>query len=281
MKELLKILMSGLEKLGLYYSEYPATVIAHAKDNPERILIKCPEVWGNHIKNDIWAIPRGILGGSNWGMMATPELGDRVWVTFRHGNPRYPLYSWGYHTNREKPEEQINSRIYGFKTPNGTSIIFDDDNDILTIQHRYMDVEDPTNPQVKEGAKITIDEENVNLTFKENKFDINEEGISINSEATLNINLEGEANVTTKKDINVKSDGKIIFNNGTKDSMVDINKLVGRMNALENLYNIHTHLVLAPAIPTMIPSQGTLGQPVPMTLPTTTKQQIENPQIKQ
>lgn len=282
MKNLIKILKSGLEKFGLYYSEYPATVVAHAKDNPERIMIKCPEVWGNIIKKDIWAVPRGILAGADWGVMGTPQLGDRVWVTFRHGNPLYPLYTWGYHTNREKPEEMVNSRIYGFKTPNGTSVIFDDDNDITTLQHRYINAEDPTNPIVEDGAKIVIDENNINLTFKDNIININGDGISISSTTNMNINLEGEANLTSKKDINVKSEGTIKFNDGTKDSMVDINKLVGRLNILESLYNTHTHIALAPFTTTMPPSSGTIGQPVPMLLPTvTTKLDIENSKIKQ
>jgi hypothetical protein len=67
-------------------------------------------------------------------MWAIPKRNELVWVEFEKGDPRRPIWSYGYYGNEEKPIEFSSNKIFGFKTPGGFLILIDDENQTLSIK---------------------------------------------------------------------------------------------------------------------------------------------------
>lgn len=140
----------GLEKMGLYYSQYRGFV-ADVED-PEhygRIKISVPEIYGDKVPN-IWAWPVTNFAGKGYGMQCLPRKNDVVWIRFEKGNPRKPLWSYGYFGKGDKPESLKNYNNYWFKTPHGHVIEFNDTEDVIRITRA-------------EGQKIEIDKDHIGL----------------------------------------------------------------------------------------------------------------------
>lgn len=134
MNEVLRILADmfklGLERFGLYYSVY----MAYVEDNedPEgygRLKLRIPIVTGKNVYN-YWAWPRSNFAGKGYGMQCIPQKGDLVRVEFELGNPRLPIWSYGYFAKKdgekEKPEELKEVTNFWFKTPSGHLVELDD-----------------------------------------------------------------------------------------------------------------------------------------------------------
>lgn len=86
----------GLEGLGRYYSIYRGTVVSN--QDPKflcRLQLKVPDVYGNNVLEE-WALPRGMPAGKDIGLIAIPQAGDTVWVTFENGSPVHPIWEAGY-----------------------------------------------------------------------------------------------------------------------------------------------------------------------------------------
>jgi hypothetical protein len=116
----------GLEKLGLYYSKYRAFV--YDRDDPKgygRLRVQVPEVFGDMVL-DYWAWPASNYSGIGYGAQVIPQNNDMVWVEFEKGNPRKPLWNYGYHSKGEKPDDLKDPNKYWFRTPKGLHIEFDD-----------------------------------------------------------------------------------------------------------------------------------------------------------
>lgn len=116
----------GLESLGKYYSSYRGYVIDN--EDPEglgRITVRIPSVTKNK-PHPTWAYPKTQWGGKGYGMQVLPVKGEVVWIEFEHGDTRFPIWNFAHRTDGDKPEEFVNSKIYGFKTPTGQIIILDD-----------------------------------------------------------------------------------------------------------------------------------------------------------
>lgn len=127
------LLYRGLEHFGKYYSSYRGYVVDNNDpENLSRLRIKIPVVTGEktHTK---WVFPKGLYSGRDYGINLIPEIGDMVWVEFEQGNTEFPYWSHGHFGMGEKPKEFISNKVYGFKTPKGQLIIFDDrDNELYT-----------------------------------------------------------------------------------------------------------------------------------------------------
>jgi len=123
----------GLEKLGLFYSKYRGYV--YDRNDPlglGRVKIACPEVYGDMVL-DHWAWPASNYSGNGYGSQVIPKRNDLVWIEFEKGNPRKPLWSYGYFGKGEKPDELKDVDNYWFKTPSGHLIELDDTNGIINV----------------------------------------------------------------------------------------------------------------------------------------------------
>ena len=120
------ILYRGLEQFGKFYSSYRGYVVNN--EDPEglnRILVSIPSVTrgATHTK---WAFPKNAFSGNGYGIQMLPMVGDLVWIEFEFGNTEYPIWSHAHYAKGEKPEEFLNHKIYGFKSPMGQLVIIDD-----------------------------------------------------------------------------------------------------------------------------------------------------------
>lgn len=86
----------GLEQFGRYYSFYPAEVVG--VDDPERrgrIKVRVPALnLENNEPHPAWVIPLSspVASGSGYGSLNVPRVGENVWVMFRYGELKEPMY---------------------------------------------------------------------------------------------------------------------------------------------------------------------------------------------
>jgi hypothetical protein len=121
-----KLVYYGLEFLGKYYSTYSAVVT----DNNDPLKMNRVKVIFPQLvqlpPGGIWALPKGVWGGKNYGMQLLPEKGDVIYVEFSHGDLEYPIWSHGSYGQDEIPGEFTGPNVYGFKTPKGNIVLIDD-----------------------------------------------------------------------------------------------------------------------------------------------------------
>jgi len=120
------IVLYGLEKVGLFYSDYRGYV--YDNKDPKglgRLQVNVPEVFGENVL-DYWAWPSSNFSGNGYGAQCIPQTNDLVWVRFEKGNPRKPIWSYGYFGNGEKPDNLKDIKNFWFKTPGGNLIQFND-----------------------------------------------------------------------------------------------------------------------------------------------------------
>lgn len=135
------ISLYGLEKMGLYYSQYRGFVADTADpDGYGRIKVSVPEVYGDKTPN-IWAWPTSCYSGKGYGMQVIPRKNDLVWVKFEKGNPRRPLWSFGYFGKGDKPDELKDVNSFWFRTPQGHLVELNDTTGVITIKSDKSEIE--------------------------------------------------------------------------------------------------------------------------------------------
>lgn len=153
----------GLEMFGRYYSSYPAFV--YDRNDPEnrcRVRLVIPMITRDR-PMATWALPKK-FSGSGYGVQMIPKKGDIVWVSFRHGDRRYPLWEHGYEGTEDEKEDELKSPDnYWFKTPQGITGQFDDENREVRV---YVPVTDNNTLKlifndtgislVRDGKKISL-----------------------------------------------------------------------------------------------------------------------------
>jgi len=119
----------GLEKIGIYASKYRGFVVD--RDDPKgfgRLKVSVPEVYGDDYL-DYWAWPASNYAGDNYGMQIIPKVNDLVWVEFEKGNPRRPLWNYGYFGEyaklSEKPASLKDPDLIWFRSPSGITTLID------------------------------------------------------------------------------------------------------------------------------------------------------------
>lgn len=120
------LMLHGLEYFGKYYSSYRGFVVDN--EDPKgmgRVKIVLPTIYPQDVEGD-WAYPKNMWGGKDYGVNMLPTKGDMVWIEFENGNLSYPIWSHGGYALEEKPKEFDKANKYGFKTPRGTIILIDD-----------------------------------------------------------------------------------------------------------------------------------------------------------
>jgi len=116
----------GLEKIGLYYSQYRGFVIDN--QDPQqygRLRINVPDIHGDQVPNQ-WAWPASTYSGKGYGLQAIPQKDDFIWVRFEKGNTRKPLWMHGYFGKDCIPDDLKGTHLYWFRTPAGITILVND-----------------------------------------------------------------------------------------------------------------------------------------------------------
>jgi len=145
------LVLYGLEKFGLFYSEYRGYVYDNNDPNGYgRLQVNVPEVFGENVL-DYWAWPSSNFSGNGYGFQCIPQKNDLIWVKFEKGNPRKPIWSYGHFGKGEKPDNLKNIKNFWFKTPGGHVVELNDDNQSITITS-------------KQGHKITMNGSGIDIT---------------------------------------------------------------------------------------------------------------------
>lgn len=176
-----KLLREGLEAFGLYYGFYEGIVAD--TDDPEkraRIKIKCPAVYGETVFAK-WALPFGMFSGTNVGFYAIPPVDSTVWITFKNGNPEFPLWTYGWYPKNKAPED-VEPTKFLFTTPAGYKLLFDESNELISL---YLE----------DGREINMDKEKTEFKSGNNIINLAEK-VSINFGGVNMVDyLEGLTNI--------------------------------------------------------------------------------------
>lgn len=138
----IKMLMSqGVEAFGKFYSLYRA-VVTNNEDplHLNRVQVIVPQLEDLPLPN--WAFPGDSWGGKDYGIQILPQKGDFVWIQFEMGNVNNPIWTHSSFAIDEKPEEFINSNVYGFKTPRGSLVLINDNEEQESIEIRLNSTTD-------------------------------------------------------------------------------------------------------------------------------------------
>lgn len=170
-----RILMHGLEWLGLYYSTYRAVVVDRRPDDNTqgKITVRVPAVDGPTSTVERIAYPIApVAGGSGFGLKSLPPDDGFVYVEFENGRLDIPLWKGGWWRTDELPEDLEDADAHGWFTPGGHQILLSDvsGSEALRIRHSV-------------GAEVVIDKDgNIAITNSSGKTvtvgaDDNEEGV--------------------------------------------------------------------------------------------------------
>jgi len=146
----------GLEYFYRFYSIYRGEVVSN--EDPEfrgRVKVSCSAVYGDSVY-DYWALPMGIASGSP-NMWLIPNKGDTIWVQFEGGDPRHPVWSWGWFLSGPQNAKVDGNKIAAtvWQSKSGHRIIMDDKNSLVTISNASgVDIK-----LTKNGIEIVGDEQ--------------------------------------------------------------------------------------------------------------------------
>lgn len=131
----------GLEKMGLYYSQYRGFVVDNNDPkNYGRLKVNVPDIHGDSTPN-LWAWPASTYSGVGYGAQVIPQENDMVWVKFEHGNTRRPLWSHGHHGLGSIPDELKGNHKFWFRTPKGLTILIDDNTKEVIIFEKGKEIQ--------------------------------------------------------------------------------------------------------------------------------------------
>lgn len=152
MNEIFRILTDlltyGLEKFGLYYSIYRGYVVDRKDpENLGRLLLQIPQITGVKT-HTTWAYPVGMASSYVSGRFDLPEEGEMVWVQFELGNPKRPLWQFGYRGSEDHREKEFDGvyNVKWFRTKEGHKIV---------IHPEYLEIFH------KSGVSIKLDSEGI------------------------------------------------------------------------------------------------------------------------
>ena len=125
----------GLEMFGLFYGFYRAEVVANSgftqgpngsRDNQGLLGVRVPGVGDTSDTAPRTAYPMFPLAGPDYGLKNLPPVGSFTYVTFERGRLDMPLWLGGWFRADELPERLQSVDSYGWITPNGQKLVFDD-----------------------------------------------------------------------------------------------------------------------------------------------------------
>ena len=165
-----KMILYGLENtIGRYYSRYKAYV--YSNEDPKgmnRLQLIIPHI-NPDVVDETWAYAKN-FSGNGYGIHLLPKKGDLVWVEFEFGDLDYPIWSFGYFGENERPEEFSNDEHIGIKTKAGHLIFIDDTQEQEKILIRFFDQEkyiDITDARILiEGNRIELGTDSIEPILK-------------------------------------------------------------------------------------------------------------------
>lgn len=150
-----RIVDSGLESIGRYYSIYRAVVLSIEDDQEmDRLLVYIPD-----IDSINWALPYNQMGSHNCGfrLHPLPKAGDFVYITFEKGNPSKPCWSWHSWAKDQRPDEFDDPDVCGLITPKGTQILVNDRTGEVSIKAKQrISIHAEANDLVVAGNNIHL-----------------------------------------------------------------------------------------------------------------------------
>lgn len=131
----------GIEAYGRYYSFYKGFVADNQDpDFLGRLKIKVPQIFGDEVP-DYWAWSKGMYAGNQIGFFAIPNIGDGVWVSFEAGDPRFPIWEYGWFGEGDVPSAAKNNGNKPtnnvLQTTSGHRIELDDKNELIRITDKH------------------------------------------------------------------------------------------------------------------------------------------------
>ncbi len=197
-----KLLRYGLEAFGLYYATYEGVVTnIDDPENRARIKIKCPAVYGS-AEYPKWVLPLGMFVGKGIGFYALPQVGDNVWITFKNGNPEFPIWTYGWYPQKTAHEEAEPGKFL-FSTPAGYKLLFDEKEGKIQLyfDEKTQMVFDKNKVHLfRDGKELNFTKDEVKLNFdsselklSKNKLEVNVNGVNLMSflETVMNISKDG------------------------------------------------------------------------------------------
>lgn len=129
----------GLEYFNRYYGIYRGFVSSNQDpDNRGRLQLTVPKVYGDQTYKR-WADPKGMYAGKGIGSFWIPNKGDPVWVQFEDGDPRFPVWDYGWWRKGDAPEgAKPENKI--IQTTSGHRIEMDDENELIRIRDAHGSV---------------------------------------------------------------------------------------------------------------------------------------------
>lgn len=149
-----KIIEHGLEFFGLFYSSYEG--IVKDNDDPDkrgRLKVICPAVYGDSTSE--WCVPKGMFSGNKIGFFALPQVGDPVWLSFRRGDVKVPIWEYGCYAKDYAPDG-ADFEHFIFRTPKGYTLTFDEKDETIILklnENNYI--------RIKEKISIYANGENL------------------------------------------------------------------------------------------------------------------------
>ena len=177
-------LEEGLENThNLYYGMYRGRIAS--TDDPKnigRVQLIVPQLYGEEVY-EYWAFPKGMYAGKQTGFFFVPEKTDKVWVSFENGNPRFPIWEYGWWGEEDVPKGATPENKI-LQTVSGHKIEFNDKSEELTITNSSGMVIKMT----KNGINIDALDKEINLYTDASTIGISKQGINIESDKKVNIN---------------------------------------------------------------------------------------------
>lgn len=129
-----------------FYGCYKGFVFSN--EDPEflmRLRVEVPQIYGEE-SPEIWALPKGIFCGANIGFVAVPNKADPIWVSFEGGDPRFPIWEYGWFARGDMPAAANNNNGKPtntvLQTTSGHRIELDDkqDEEVIRITDKHGNI---------------------------------------------------------------------------------------------------------------------------------------------
>ncbi len=262
----------GLEYLGLYYGVYRATVSSIEEGDQGRIAVIVPATGSTTIPLANLAYPKFAFAGAGYGVVMLPQEGDTVWVEFEGGRIDRPLWTGGWFGTDEMPEafKGKYGKAWGWTTPTGHSIVFDEDTQRVMISHKNADDGESFMALTDDGEVIIQTRTGETLYLKEkactlldsnkNVVAMDEEGVKIFDSKGNMVFLAGSDGliVVAAGDLALKAKGVVNVEAGTVNVQGNAEPMVLGMQ-LTTWLSTHTHTATslgAPTSPPVVPPSG-------------------------
>ena len=194
----------------------PAKVIDN--NDPEMMgRVKVQFDWQNEDQTTPWIRVANPMSGAGTGVYFVPEVDERVFVDFDHGDPDMPFVRGGFFHKNNQPGNkffQPDNNFKGFITKGGNHILIDDTDGKENIKiynkesknELVMSLDGGSHIHIKSNGKIKMDADSIemnakNITMKtEDDFKLTSKNTIMESNATIEIFSENSLGIGSTSD---------------------------------------------------------------------------------